>query len=627
MTLVLKVDAYNNGDGGVYVDYATRDEVWQTFTLKFTDTFDSFQSGYSGDVGGVGYGPTWPVTVFSGGSGIFDFQAYSNFTPFTDIDDWVSDYVPAGYSGAFDNNVPAPVADHWFTCEVHYHKATNCDIYIDGTLVFTSSITDTRQTDRAYMGQVFGGCISYYKDMQIGSTRGASDIFSGDFSGGDVSAFTGSWGTIAVVTDPPTGPGPPANDNFVNAGDIISNPYTTLNGTTIAATNEAPDALEAALGHSAGHQNVWWKFTAGADGFLSMEVVGSGTTPIDPAHVSIGVFTGASLATLVSHGASASPILNNVALVEGQTYYIEVDSTTPGDFTINMSWQFPRLHVTLRMDDSEGTGDGVDPEGSFGPYNFPTTDSTYCRGSLRMEDLEFGLPFMLGAGNVVNVRNLKIGTTDWGSFDILNADFSTDWVASPIDPGPDPGVGPVIVTGVPPFDSARIYSNGTSTRGLRIFTSGGILTFQNDIYNSGPSYTTLALDLGGSHPEIYLEWEFKLNNVWTTPRPVGTFSELFSLYGPGGYGGKIGSCHYDAGFIRDDVNPPYRSTGAMLANGLTDFAGFQDAIPAYWPYPADGLSSWRADTWMKVGLHYWVSFPEGAGAYHLEGAMPGFHYV
>src|SRR6266566_6609514 len=134
MTLVLKVDAYNNGDGGVYVDYATRDEVWQTFTLKFTDTFDSFQSGYSGDVGGVGYGPTWPVTVFSGGSGIFDFQAYSNFTPFTDIDDWVSDYVPAGYSGAFDNNVPAPVADHWFTCEVHYHKATNCDIYIDGTL-------------------------------------------------------------------------------------------------------------------------------------------------------------------------------------------------------------------------------------------------------------------------------------------------------------------------------------------------------------------------------------------------------------------------------------------------------------------------------------------------------------
>lgn len=604
MSLVLRADGFTNGDCGVYKDYADQDEVWLTFGLKFTDTSDSFQTGYAGDVGGVGYG-TGGLTPWHGGSGLLTFQVGANFSPFIDMDSWVSDYVPTGYSGAFDNTVPALAPDHWFLCEIHYNKATNCDVYVDGTTVFTSSITDTRQSNKSFLGQIFAGCVVYFRDAKIGTTRGGTEIFSDDFSGGDLSNWTGSFGPVTVVEDPAVGPGPPANDNFANASDIVSNPFTTLGGTTIAATNEAPDALEAALGHSAGGRSVWFKFTAGADGFLSMEVVGGSGEPINPADVSIGVFTGASLAALVPVRVSESPILNHVPIAEGVSYYIELDSSTPGDFTINLIWDYPHLHVTLRMDDSEETG--TDPTGRFGPFTFVSTGSVECRRSLGMRTLVFGPAGNLPAVNIMDVRNLKVGTTGWGTSDVFDAVLSTDWVSSQLDTGP-----------VPPFDSAQVYGDSVSGRGLRIFTSGGILTFQNDWFTAGPSYTRLIKDFGADYTELYIEWEFKLNNNWTSGTPLGSFPDLYQLQGTAGFGPTIGNMNYDAGFIRTSPDPSAHTTGAFLARGLSDFAGFRDGGAVIWPYPRDALSNWRPDTWMKVGVHYWVTYPNNQSILHLE---------
>jgi hypothetical protein len=102
-------------------------------------------------------------------------------------------------------SIPAPV-EGWQLCEIHYDGSV-AEFYIDGTLVSTTAPFYTGDASVLEMGLVQSSpndpsAVLYVDDVKVGTTRGATDVFSDDFESGDFSAWDTTFGDVSVVDDP-----------------------------------------------------------------------------------------------------------------------------------------------------------------------------------------------------------------------------------------------------------------------------------------------------------------------------------------------------------------------------------------------------------------------------------------
>jgi len=134
-----------------------------------------------------------------------------------------------------------------------------------------------------------------------------------------VDGYHGASGNIVLSLQPVGGGGAPPNDNFANR--IILNGSTVLTtGANIGATSEVgePGVLAQPT------RSVWWSWTAGAAGLVTMDTSGSSFDTV------LTVYTGSALGTLTAFVASDDADATLTSRVSfqaaaGETYQIAVD--------------------------------------------------------------------------------------------------------------------------------------------------------------------------------------------------------------------------------------------------------------------------------------------------------------
>ncbi|MFN7141832.1 MAG: InlB B-repeat-containing protein, partial [Limisphaerales bacterium] len=126
----------------------------------------------------------------------------------------------------------------------------------------------------------------------------------------------------------------PANDHFANA--IVMNNYL-VTGSNVNATKQANDPGSVALQNGGrsptGGRSVWWRWTAPDSRRYTVKTGDrSGKEPSSNFDTQLGVYTGATLGTLVEVGSNEDNVLYPSGLssveidaVQGQTYHIMVD--------------------------------------------------------------------------------------------------------------------------------------------------------------------------------------------------------------------------------------------------------------------------------------------------------------
>src|SRR5213075_2638941 len=87
----------------------------------------------------------------------------------------------------------------WHTYELHFTSSDTAELYIDGGSALATGAGDSHQARKITLGMVSGGTdpdsIIYIRNVKVGTTQGASDLFADDFSGGDLSNWTTTIGT------------------------------------------------------------------------------------------------------------------------------------------------------------------------------------------------------------------------------------------------------------------------------------------------------------------------------------------------------------------------------------------------------------------------------------------------
>jgi uncharacterized repeat protein (TIGR01451 family) len=142
-----------------------------------------------------------------------------------------------------------------------------------------------------------------------------------------VAGFNGSIGNIQLSLAPP--PPPPANDNFVDAIELVGTSTSTA-GTNISATSETGEPNH---GSGSGDSSVWWKWTAPSTFNVTVDIFGSDF------NATFDVYTGSQVDALTK----VSYLVNNfsgavtMAAVSGTTYFIAVDGISTGAGNIQLS--------------------------------------------------------------------------------------------------------------------------------------------------------------------------------------------------------------------------------------------------------------------------------------------------
>ncbi len=104
-----------------------------------------------------------------------------------------------------------PLADTWYTVELHFVANTGADqllaeVYVNGVLTITDLAATVEDARIFYFGctspPIDALSVNYIAAVKVGSTRGATDYFSDDFSSGNLDAFTSTSGLVSVVADP-----------------------------------------------------------------------------------------------------------------------------------------------------------------------------------------------------------------------------------------------------------------------------------------------------------------------------------------------------------------------------------------------------------------------------------------
>ncbi len=165
----------------------------------------------------------------------------------------------------------------------------------------------------------------------------------------------------------------PANDNFVNAVAItLSGTSARVTGTNVNATREANEPIpDSSSGGSMGGHSVWWKWTAPADGSVSLDTQGSlfDTT--------LGVYTGTAVSGLtnvaynddIEKGAIQNSSLTFNAS-NGVTYFFAVDGFNGNDgngsdsAAITLNLNFAVTGGSAPVITSQPRNEVVTPDGS-----------------------------------------------------------------------------------------------------------------------------------------------------------------------------------------------------------------------------------------------------------------------
>jgi hypothetical protein len=191
-------------------------------------------------------------------------------------------------------------------------------------------------------------------------------------------------GPVCVSSGPP----PPINDDFVNAGELGGTLPQAAAQSTVYATTETGEPLPCAGIAS----TVWFRFTPSADGVLVADTTGS---LYDTA---LAVYQGDSLASLINLGCNddTSGNLSEVqfSVSAGTTYYIQAGGFlgTAGSLSLHVQTAPPTptpLPTKQPAGDTDGDGcsdlteNGLDPEHGgrrnyLNPWDFydPNGDGT-----------------------------------------------------------------------------------------------------------------------------------------------------------------------------------------------------------------------------------------------------------
>jgi hypothetical protein len=127
---------------------------------------------------------------------------------------------------------------------------------------------------------------------------------------------------------------PPANDDFA-AATILAVDGTLL-GTNVDATEEPGEPDHAG---NPGGASVWFEWTAAADGFLSLDTVGSDFDTL------LAVYTGSSVDALTQLGSNddfngLQSAINNLPVSTGTVYAIAVDGFSAATGQVTLNWSF-----------------------------------------------------------------------------------------------------------------------------------------------------------------------------------------------------------------------------------------------------------------------------------------------
>ncbi len=124
---------------------------------------------------------------------------------------------------------------------------------------------------------------------------------------------------------------PPANDNFASATNITAliNAACVTTGvyTNVGAT---PDQARPSCWLAGPTNNVWFKFTAPASGFINAQIsVASAAETLTWPHIAIFDAGLVEVTCQIAAGANTNSCIGTSGLIPGNTYYIEVDDYNP----------------------------------------------------------------------------------------------------------------------------------------------------------------------------------------------------------------------------------------------------------------------------------------------------------
>ncbi len=153
-------------------------------------------------------------------TGSSDFLQTDSHTSQSSGVTWYVDTGPtvkwAGYNDINDpastpfNPASAIIALQFYRVVMHVHTGSPITqhVTIDGTDIGTMNVTSANQADVRFIDLFQPGITSaaggflYFDNITVGTTEGASDIFSDDFESGNLSSWTTADAIFSVVTDP-----------------------------------------------------------------------------------------------------------------------------------------------------------------------------------------------------------------------------------------------------------------------------------------------------------------------------------------------------------------------------------------------------------------------------------------
>lgn len=200
MGKVLQAEDVYTGDTSIEKDFGTNySEVWVEVDtaldpagladlLSFTSTYDQIQlsSDMDDDSGSGWFVDTGPVAKWSGFNSPGSDPAGTPFTP-----------------------SPAITSMQFYTVTLHVVAGTPItqEVWVDGVSIGTidvsgSSMANIRKLTLFKLGNNVGSAFVYFDNVKVGSSEGASDIFSDDFESGTTSAWSFVDTAFTVIDDP-----------------------------------------------------------------------------------------------------------------------------------------------------------------------------------------------------------------------------------------------------------------------------------------------------------------------------------------------------------------------------------------------------------------------------------------
>jgi hypothetical protein len=221
-------------------------DVWVTFDLRFGAAALAFWN--------TGFGSE--LMVLDNPIAICEFFTLAGLP--------TDGYGTTNYTGSPAN----VIADVWALVEVHYENGVIVEVYVDGNLE-ASGVEPApggyglHDVHSLIIGQYSPwpdpSSIDYYDNVKMGTTRGASDLFSDNFESGDLSAWSDVDGDCTVVPNPFGPPIAPPTQVFggtrfyeappwrIIVGDLEDNTLTFLDrlalDRSVTVTRAAPRVM------------------------------------------------------------------------------------------------------------------------------------------------------------------------------------------------------------------------------------------------------------------------------------------------------------------------------------------------------------------------------------------------